>query len=383
MKKKKNIIIVAALIVVCVGIWGVYSIVSAKSVKWDKKANTSDELRQYQDYWVSGGRLMKADNGYYIIGSEGDGYNNIYYWNGESQSYNSICDKANCKHNTQECAAYFEGVLNFQYNNGYFFYTVEDDEQNTYLCRCKVDGTDRNKLLKIADYNNKDDVKVYVHYNHVFVCSYRSGLMSYQVTDYDMEKSNNYDTEVLSGENGNIVTIMDINGDNVLITSEKKNGSSADIYLYKISGKSINKIKTLNEATGFVRMAGDSIVYTSGEGNKLFKVDNPDSETLVKKGTDEQIACDAANIYIDNVPMFKSDDSERNEKHSVSIYDMSGKKLDTVDMPEDAKADYMVCFFGDNDKMFATTFSTNYFFVYDKDNIGKSAQEWKKISQEY
>lgn len=383
-KKRVGVIagIISALALVLVGtaiFWNLRG-----NVKWDTRVRISEEQTEYQNYWVCEGVLMKAEEGYYVAQRHGAEAMHIFYIPKDLSSCEINCTKANCKHEDDSCLATFNDhtVGKFQYNNGYLFYTKEDEKGDIILYRCKVDGSKRTQMLKVADHNQIRSVDVNIHKNHVFVMeSWLDG--SSRVMDYDMTKvgKTGYETEITKNTECFQIKIEDIKDDFLIYSVVSKEKDKTTITGYNYTKDETETIREIDGISGFIRLAGESIVYTSKEGNRLFPISNPSSEKMLNESPSNQLAVDQQYIYIDNTPCFRK--GAESEEHVVSMYTLQGEFVGSILMPINEEQPMLVCYFGDTNVMFAADFSEKQLYTYEKKKINAADGKWNALKYKH
>lgn len=380
MKRRKWLITAAiiAVLIIAIGIVG-YKIYQSKKV-WDSSANTSKEFREYQNYWLCDSSILKSEKGYYIlIDDKQSAYEHICYWDGKSKNYDIICSKANCKHDSDSCAACLSDMVsNIQYSNGYIFYVDADKKGDLFLYRMNVDGTNKKSVLKIAD--DDMDIKdkgVYVHGDDVFVKRLILTEDGYagDILHYDMNKRKPVLQEVCKYEEVDQIYIEDIYKDKMLYAAMERKGIC--IYEYNMKSKKSRLVEIINATFGSVRYAGKSMVYSTDKGIVLLKDGDSEKKLQLTEGRVESVCSDGIYIYVDNVPMFSMSDSKDDKKHCVTVFDENGKKIYTVDMPLGSVEKNQMCYFGDTDKLFVRGFASDEIFVMDKSKLDEG--KWEGI----
>lgn len=351
-----------------------------KKDEWDTQVRVSDDLTEYQSFWVCDGKFAKAENGYYVI--YGDSVEQMYFIPDDMSSCEIICTKANCKHEDETCSATFKGgvISNFQYNNGYLFYTRKNDVGDIYLCRCDENGKNRTRVLKIGDHNHVYNANVKIHKNHIFVTELWVDSETYRIVDYDMtkQKKDGYETEIVKDSNCKRITVEDICDNKIMYSIESRQKEKTLVAIYDYEEKTSEILKEIEGSSGFIRFAGNNVVYTSQQGNILFSLDSIEKEIMLNTSSENQLAFDGKYIYIDNVPMFRKDVEDK--EHVVSVYDTDGNLIHIIEMPIDKNTPMMVCFFGDESIMFAAGFSGEAIYTYDKGQIDTEQCNWKSVN---
>lgn len=376
---KKGLLIAGISVASIALIIGIVFLVKFILLGWDFKENTKKELRDYQSYWVCTGKLMKTDKGYIVVDHSEPGYERICFWDGKSEEYDIICKKANCNHANKKCSACFSAdIVDMQYSNGYLFYAQYDKENNMHLYRSDADGTNRKEIIELLE--GRDDVidaRVFVHGNDVFTYVLYSSEKNCRgkILHFDMEKWWNGDLErvVCDVDNIRSIYIEDVVGDKVLYSVEGEDFT--DICEYNIETFESNKIKDIRGKITFARYMKDTIVHSSYNGIVSIANSGNEEKVLVSKSRG-QIAVYGEYLYKDNTPMFFPGDESA---HEVSVYDIEGDLKHTISMPEGSKEKLMICFFGDEDKLFASEFSLKQIYVMNKNEMNKN--EWKVVSQ--
>lgn len=129
------------------------------------KANNTNAKMVY----IEPGKISDFDKGYYYI-NEGDNGRNIKYFDYSAKKEIYLCNKPNCKHNTEECSSYLDiSETNdlFVYNNYLYLIsgtgssvtisaTIGEDGvspsevggQTPIIYRMNLDGTNKTKLFE-------------------------------------------------------------------------------------------------------------------------------------------------------------------------------------------------------------------------------------------
>lgn len=119
--------------------------------------------------YIQPGKISNFDKGYYYI-NEGDNGRNIKYFDYSAKKEIYLCNKPNCKHNTEECSSYLDiSETNdlFVYNNYLYLIsgtgssvtisatigedgtsTTQTGGQTPIIYRMNLDGTNKTKLFE-------------------------------------------------------------------------------------------------------------------------------------------------------------------------------------------------------------------------------------------
>lgn len=376
--KRVLIGVAVAVLVIVAGVVG-YKIYQSKMI-WDVGENTEKELREYQNYWLCDSSVLKAEKGYYfLVDDKKTTYQHICYWDGKSKNYDIVCEKANCKHDSDSCAACLnDNASNIQYSNGYIFYVDIDNKDNTYLYRMDSDGTNKKSMLKIADADmHVIDKGVFVHSNNVFVKRLMLTDDGYagDILHYDMSERKPKMQEVCKYEEVEQIYIEDIHKDKLLYVALEEKGIC--IYEYNMKNKKSYLVESINTTFGSVKYAGKAIVYSTDKGIIMLKDGNPENKIQLTDGNVESVSFDGRYIYVDNVPMFFMTENEESKKHCVTVFDENGKKIYTIDMPLGSVEKNQMCYFGDTNMLFVRGFDSNEIIVLDKSKLDEG--KWEGI----
>ncbi len=376
-KKKKKILLGAfAGLAVCIVVT-VIIVLNLKGTDWDFEVHTEERYRVYQNYWLSDGRLMSCEDGYYYVVRQ-DGRKIMYHISKDAKSSEIICNQANCKHRDESCAAIWTGpsVGSMQYNNGYFFYVDLDSEDTYYLYRCQRDGTGRQPVVELGNLLENPIDSATVHNNHVIVTELSGG--AFRLLDYNMEEygKSGYRKVVCEAGAGEQLDIKDIDGEKMLYRVD--GAEKEQLYEYDFLTKENRLIKELAGGAGYARYMDGSIVHSSDDGCKIFALNAPETVKDVTFGSSDFMTYCDGKIFINYIAMFDKK-AEDDSKNVVYVYDKAGKLLDTIPMPVDKNSDLLVCYFGDESCLFVPTFNANKLYVYDKADIGTGKGTWRLL----
>ena len=389
MNKKRAVILCFAATLCMAVIVGVVLYMTSKDKVWDLNENTPKEYRMNQNYFMTSGTLVKCEKGYYVnVADEKLDFSRVYFWDGQSDTYSLICTKANCKHNSMDCAACLPGGM--LYSNGYFFYTYVDEDLNRYLYRCDENGTHRTEIMLLNDYQNEGDYSsaVIVNGNHIFVQkqSLDENLDSY-ILDYNMERigKDDYCTEVFRTEHqANLeISVEGMNDTNMLYYWYNKEDDRTYLYEYSSETKQSRLITTVegtnNKNTVLtLEYAENNILYTCKSGCYMLPDGNEDNKIKItdNKRNASYVSFDGRYIYVSHTnPTRDKDDVD-----FVEVYDMEGKFIRKIDMPDSTGDRFKSwCNFGDESRLFATCFSGGPVYVLDKNDENAV---WRRIDKE-
>ena len=334
MNKKRAVILCFAATLCMAVIVGVVLYMTSKDKVWDLNENTLKEYRMNQNYFMTAGRLVKCEKGYYVsVADEKLDFSRVYFWDGQSDTYSLICTKANCKHNSMDCTACLPSGI--KYSNGYLFYLYEDEELNKYLYRCDENGTHRTEIMLLNDYQNEGAYSAtgIVNGNHIFVQkqSLDENLDSY-ILDYNMERigKDDYCTEVFRTEHqANLeISVEGMNDTNMLYYWYNKEDDRTYLYEYSSETKQSRLITTVegtnNKNTVLtLEYAENNILYTCKSGCYMLPDGNEDNKIKItdNKRNASYVSFDGRYIYVSHTnPTRDKDDVD-----FVEVYDMEGK----------------------------------------------------------
>lgn len=112
-------------------------------LKDNKKIVSNEKDNNQKLVFIGPGKVSNFDKGYYYIKDE-DGKNNIKYFDYSAKKEIYLCNKPNCKHDTEECSSYLDiGKSNdmFVYNN-YLYLTEGSGQTVTISATIGEDGTE-------------------------------------------------------------------------------------------------------------------------------------------------------------------------------------------------------------------------------------------------
>lgn len=361
MKKK---IIIAAGSLAIVAIAAVIVVLKMLKVDWDYNLNVPKEFAEYQDYWLMGG-VMSCEQGNYIISWNG-AWKILSYYSPEQKSAEIVCTEANCKHRDENCKAVFDSIKanGFQYCNGYIFYKQREENQEVWLYRCKTDGSERTRLMMLADNKEVREIQdLYVHKNHVIVNEIMSDGHTEKLVDYDMEGLGKYGK-------GKTIAQRQFNSAGYFVLSVKD-----DKMLYKqISG---NKLKVheynLNSGADEIVLECDSTSANVKYYKDGFIVSEAGKAEYICKGEETEICNDASKygpwISYDNKNIYAFYENDKDEKY-VAVYDEAFKEKARIDCKSETEG-IKICYFSDGNNLIIGSGDMKKLSFYNADDLAK------------
>lgn len=139
------------------------------SLKNNQNVNSNTNNKSEKMVYIEPGKLSNFDKGYYYINGENN-RKNIKYFDYSAKKEIYLCNKPNCKHDTEECSSYLDATkLNnlFVYNDYLYLISGMDgvkivesfngeegnsisevEEKTPIIYRMNLDGTNKTKLFE-------------------------------------------------------------------------------------------------------------------------------------------------------------------------------------------------------------------------------------------
>ena len=275
-----------------------------------------------------------SDKGIFRMGEEG-----IMYLDAATGKEVSICTKAGCTHEDEECPArvdalYITGIV---YDGTKLYYVSSSGEQefkSLNLTECDVNGTNRKK---IADFPEIQTPTAVSYYGDYVIVAYRNGfdiekkeeVANREAGVFVYNKKTNEGKKIYSDKAwGNDIVSVDIIKDSVYFSrtysslseeeimqqSPELSEETADIELYKIplAGGVAECIgHELSTSVAGVSQAGDMVLYSTTQGIQAYSIKSGKTKSVMN-GKNYSIVTDRLAEQKAIIQRFSMDDNVLN-----------------------------------------------------------------------
>lgn len=329
---------------------------------------TVDAQPEYK--WTS---IARAENGYYLWGSE-ERENYLMYFDIATESYIPLCNKPNCRHDSEECNAFFNnysivGDVTYisdyiQYYDGYVYVIAVDEKSGyVYLYQISPDGSSSKEYMTLykADLSS---VNGEVDFHHPYVCIHRGyvyftdhGESAPKIRRIELGKK---DVEIVFENKDTRPSLyrMEAYGDYLFFQSGNFVDDDcieieAGIFALNINTTQVQLIK--KGAVADYTISDNCLYYATTSGINCYSLKDKTDKTVVENGLSlNEVVVHGKYIYCYN-----------DASYTLSQYDLEGKLL---------------CQATDDDLYRTCMGDTRYFFAY-AINAGRKIVSVKDLSQ--
>lgn len=357
MKTTKKLFGIALVVIILCSFYGCNA--SKIQINTNQKSETYIEKEDYQNYLDLYSNMAKTDIGYYFINNS-----YLYYFDNESQETMLVCSKANCKHNDDNCTAYFS-VFNYYpiqlsyYDNALYLLGWESEGANihhNYIYRISLDDYKRKKAAFIGDSNGLSPVIFIIHRGYIYYVTNTDTVEENTVELYRKEIGNTSKKD--KGEKvfeltdyGVQIFGLSAYGNNIFFCSSSYEDSNGNGYNTVLNSVDIHTLKTQTviARNQYSYFADEQYVYYEKDSKTVYRINlTTGKETLFCNiECPCYISADDSYLYFDNQQAMYIDQSITNRK--IFVIDKKTGKFITSISPKNKEDE---CLFGANDFMF-------------------------------
>lgn len=354
----------------------------------------------YQAYWGTKIQsITKAENGYYYLTTKAPLF--LMYFDNYTKESIKVCGKAECNHENAECNAYlgdktyydrnatkqeFCSSYDLYYYNGLLY--VLGTEGN--LISISLDGSERNKIANVYNYDASSNTKLAFYDNYVYVYNSIGNQGSSQnhaetIKRYSLDGKTTENVVEWNTTGGSINSVKNYSDKLFFLTNSvdvDKNGEDRQINytyngLYAYNHKTGEAGKVIDEAiTGYaIDEENEKIYYfVFGEGLYVYDIKS-DSKSKIYEATEEigiaDMSYDGKYIYLYNGEWtsYVKSTNKASITSKCIVLDTQGNTINTFNIDKFA---YML--FGDSNYLFAEQ-------IMEEENTGKTGMQYTYIDK--
>ena len=283
-----------------------------------------------------------TEKGVYRIADDG-----IHYIEWNSGKDIPLCNRPDCRHDSEECNAYLPMAAKiYSYGNYIYAIAYSMDMQGISLYRMSFDGSEKIELNKMLYFDENDsDIStltyqfiIYKGYGY-FVCNHtyedlktESDTTLYKIKltkDSEMEEVftvSGYDNAIFfSGTDDNGIYVYHTHID----VSKKPYERMCDNYYINTDTEKSERIAGLDNR-GLYRVHGRKGYYIDDTKYMMFDLEEKTSEEIVDCGTDMEVFFDNKYMYIDTHIGCSTRNTPLSER-VMYVYDYEGVHVKTID----------------------------------------------------
>lgn len=357
MKTTKKLFGIALVVIILCSFYGCNA--SKIQINTNQKSETYIEKEDYQNYLDLYSNMAKTDIGYYFINNS-----YLYYFDNESQETMLVCSKANCKHNDDNCTAYFS-LFNYYpiqlsyYDNALYLLGWESEGANihhNYIYQISLDNFKRRKAVYIGSSNGLSSTVFLIHRGNVYYITESNTMKETTAVVYCKQLGNTDrkdNGEVVFEYTGIGAKVDGISayGNNLFVSLSSYKNEEGDGYTSLFYSVNIHNLesKCIFDNNKFAAYADENYVYYEKNENIVNRLDlkTNKEEFFCNIEGPAYVSADSQYIYFDNLQSVYIDRTDAKDR-KIFIYDKTGKYITEI-TPKNPNDD---CYFGGNDIMF-------------------------------
>jgi len=293
-------------------------------------------------------QMVNTDEGVYKFGD----FNDVQYIEWSTGKSVMLCSKPNCSHTGEECNAYISRGCMYAYGDYLYIVAVNNDHSGISLYRMSFDGSEKQELYSLVQFDENDDGKSAFYYKFIihkgygyFVCNYTYNDLKteFETPVYKIElKKNGEMKEIFSGKGYDNQVYIGVKNDTGIYVNhtyikdidKRPYETVSDNYYIDIASGEAQCIEEL-ENKGLYWVHGDYGYYVDGTKYSMFNFKDKSKREIIDCGTDFEVFYDEDYMYVDTDIGVAIDELPLSER-VIYVYTYDGELVKTYEGLKDA-----------------------------------------------
>ncbi len=303
---------------------------------------STERYESYQNNAVNGSRISEIDSGYYMVHMVDDVGCFLWYLEKEgSNQWIPVCSRPDCLHDSSGCNAYIDEsfVIGLYRNKVYY---IQESDMNTYICQMGMDGNEHKVLFELFS-KEEAESSLGVSYQGYFHKDAFYAAVEVDVggsRSRELRKVSLIDGRVqriasLPNNIGNSFQLYSVGDDRILIYNSGREVRPT-WYLYNVATDEFVELEF--ECPGVTSFySDDAFCCVTVRGGGLYQVGKLSEKPRLlvdwsQNDPAEMIWTDGKYLYSGILSYLDHD--VKQPGGFLSIYDMGGTLIQTVQLPE-------------------------------------------------
>lgn len=295
--------------------------------------------------------VSKGESGYYFLGGRSGRY--IMYFDTVTNQTIPLCSKAECKHDSAECAAYVDGTIVYSYiffYNGKLYWFINEGGMLTAI-EGEQDGSNQKRVAALCTYSDNTTFECVFVNDYIYFTENGGNEISDEDKTVKLKRMSLTDKKIedvyeYTGKNAVIQNLKAYSNDVYsLITAVEETGektckrSGKGLYISNANSNETKKVID-DSVSDFCLDTKNKYLYYYVYSDGLYRVKDNNKENILK-ATEQTGFCnltfDGNYVYMDNEywafysSYFMAQDY--NIKKMIWIYD-NGQLMTSIDIKE-------------------------------------------------